>query len=157
VRKILAFSLIISVSACSGGNRGSIGSLNPFSWFNRADQNAERSIEPRRGYVQIAETRTLIGQVTGLTAERTPYGVIVRATGLAASQGYYSADLVQVQSGKPGELMFEFRARPPEKTTTGGSPHLREIVAATYLSRQIVRNIRQITVTGANNFRSTRP
>ena len=146
---------------------GSLGSLNPFTWFggNRAAESSgtaqtepgARSLAPRRGYVQVIDTRPMIDQITAMSVERTPAGVIVHATGLPPTQGFHSADLVAVRSANPGELAFEFRVSPPAQAPRIGSARSREVVAATFLSRQQVSGVRRIRVTAGRNNRTARP
>ncbi len=166
MRFILAISLVTTLAACSGGggtgSASSMASLNPFNWFgNRAatpgNAAGTPSLAPRRGYLKVVDTRPLIDQITALAAEKTASGVILRATGLAPSEGYHSADLVVVASAKAGELVFEFRARPPASAARIGPAHLRELVAGAHLTRAQLIGIRIIRVIAGRNSRSVRP
>jgi hypothetical protein len=166
VRIVLALILVASVAACSGGGESgsasSASSLNPFNWFGGraatpgADGGA-LSLAPARGYAQVVDTRPLISQITALSAEKTAIGRIIRATGLAPAQGYHSAGLVAVASPKARELVFEFRARPPERPARIGPVGLRELVAGIHLTRAQLVGIRTVRIMAGQNNRSVRP
>ncbi len=166
MRFVLAIILVMTMAACSGsgssGSAGSMANLNPFNWFgNRGGtpDNADRpaSLLPARALAQFIDTRPLINQITALVAENTASGVIFRATGLAPSEGYHSADLVAVASAKVNELVFEFRARPPQNTARIGPTRLRELVAGVHLTHAQLIGIRIVRVVAGQNSRSVRP
>jgi hypothetical protein len=159
VRIFLAFGLILSVAGCSGGGRGSLAGLNPFNWFSGQNgQGAQvQSLAPGRGYAVDIDTRPLVAQITGLAVERTASGVIVRATALPPSDGYYDAGLVAVAPQNSRELRYEFRARAPTQVIRIGSPFQRQIIAAVHLTRAQLNGIRRIVVVGQGNSRSSRP
>jgi len=160
VRIILAFGLVLSVAACSGGGRGSLASLNPINWFG-GGQNAAggqaQSLAPRRGYGVAVDTRPPVDQITALEVEPTASGVIVRATALPPSDGFYDAGLVQVAFQNSRELRYEFRARPPAQVVRIGAPLQRQIIAAVHLTKAQLTGIRRIVVTAQRNSRSARP
>jgi hypothetical protein len=157
VRKLWAFGLIVVLAGCSGG-RGSLGNLNPFNWFqgNGAGNQVE-TLAPRRGYPTPVETRPLVDQITGLSAEPTPTGVIIRATALPPTQGYYAAELVLSGTTADGTLTLDFRAHPPQTAQPAGAPYLRELVAAIFLNNNQRRGLRVVRVRGARNARSIHP
>ena len=166
MRFILAISMVMTLAACAGGSStgsaSSMANLNPFNWFGgrgapSRDAAGTPSLAPARGYVQIVDTRPLIDQITALAAEKTASGVILRATGLAPSEGYHSADLVAVASANSGELVFEFRARPPANVARIGPTRLRELVAGVHLTRAQLIGIRIVRVVAGRNSRSIRP
>ena len=166
MRFVLAILLVTTLAACSGsgsaGSAGSMASLNPFNWFgNRngtpADAARTPTLAPARGYVQAVDTRPLIDQITALVAEKTASGVIFRATGLAPSEGYHSAELVAIASAKTNELVYEFRARPPKNRVRIGPTRLREVVAGVHLTRARLMGIRVVRVIAGRNSRSVRP
>ena len=166
MRIVLALILVTTVAACSGGggtgSASSVSSLNPFNWFGGgnatpgADDRA-LSLAPARGYAQAVDTRPLISQITALSADKTASGVIIRATGLAPAQGYHSAGLVAVASPNARELVFEFRARPPQRTARIGPVRLRELVAGVHLTRAQLVGIRTVRIIAGQNSRTVRP
>lgn len=149
MRILLAFGLIFAVAGCSTN-------LNPFNWFG-GNKDEISSIAPRGGYSDPVDRRPMIAQISSLSVDRTPYGVILRAHGMAPSIGYHDADLVEVADAGAGLLVFEFRAWPPQFASTTGSAHQREVVAATFLSNQTISGIRQIRVISAGNTKTTHP
>lgn len=164
MRHLTVLILVLSLTACSGGgsgSAGSVGSLNPFNWFGggKGARTAEtgQSLIPQRRNAPGADTRGLIEQITTLTVGRATGGKIVRATGLPPSQGYYDAELVTVESQKPGELVFEFRINAPLRAPRTGTPFSRDITAATFLTPHDLAGIRVIRVIAARNNRTTRP
>ncbi len=125
--------------------------LNPMSWFG----NDEETIaEAPKEFFQ--DSRPLIQEVTQLRIERITAGAIVRATGVSTTQGYWDAELVPTNLGEltDGELIFEFRLRPPLSPIEAGPPRARNIVVAIDLSQVELRDVRRITVIGAGNRRS---
>lgn len=159
MRLIVAIGLFFTMSACSGGT-GSLGRLNPFTWFGGAaaqTQGAKLTLAPSRGYGFAADTRPLVDQITSLSLEKTATGILVRATALTPAQGFHSADLVRVTASGSSEITLQFRARSPGNVTDAGPPHLRELVAVYPLSTAQLHGIRRITVIAARNSRSARP
>ena len=151
------FSAVV-LAGCGGGNQeqGSGGSgLNPFNWF-RSGPEVE-TLVPLEIEQQI-ERRPLISQIQSARAERLPGGVIVRATGIAAEQGYWQADLVPTDSGAAsGVLTLRFLAAPHPAAQPVGSPRTREITTGTFLSTQDLAGIRTVRVISASNAVSVRP
>ncbi len=155
MHKILAFGLTLALGACSGGGRASPSSFNPFGWI-RSDAGAVQSLAPARGYSQSVETRPLVDRLTGAFAEPTPTGVIIRATALPPTQGYYAAGLTS-EGIENGTLTLSFRARPPQRAMPAGPARLRELVAAVYLTRAQVQGLRRVRLRAAGNSRTLRP
>lgn len=129
--------------------------LNPFNWFQKS---AVTTLEPKGGYSTAADTRPLVDQVLSLVVEPVAGGAIVRATGLPPTQGWWSADLVADAEGKPvdGVLTFRFVLAPPPNPAPVSTQQSREITAGVYLSTIDLAEVREITVVGARNARSTR-
>lgn len=124
---------------------------NPLNWFGRD--------RPEEGIARTApvaqDPRPLIDEVLRISAEPAQGGAILRAVGLAATQGYYDAELEQIPAG-PGILAFRFRVMPPPEPARVSSAASREIQVATFLSDQTLQGIRQIQVLGARASRSIR-
>lgn len=137
-----------------------MGNLNPLNWFkadNLQSPGTAQTLAPRRGYGYITDTRLLVDQVTTLKVEKTATGAIIRTTGLPATQGFNSAELVLVASDRSNEVTFQFRVRPPTQPTQTSPVFLREIVAAQFISNAQLRGIRRINVIAQRNRLSTRP
>lgn len=144
LRTIVVLSLILSVAAC-GNSR-----LNPLNWFG-GDREQRIRVDPdANGRPVVVDGRILVTEITQLSVEQTTAGAIVRATGVTPAQGYYDADLVEVERTE-STLVFEFRAASPGSAATAG---LQQIVAGTALSVGELQGIRSITVIAQTNRRS---
>jgi hypothetical protein len=143
---VTALCATMALGACS-----SIGAsrLNPFNWFGRSEQ--VQVIAPT---ADAADPRALVAQVTDLTLERMPGGVIVRATGLPPTQGYWQAELV-ARPIEDGKITYDFRVFPPITPQASSTTQSREVIVGAFLSNIKLDRIRQITVQGANNARTT--
>jgi hypothetical protein len=166
---VLSFGVLAGCAGgAGGGSAGLVGSLNPFTWFGNsetvdvADAAAVQgqvilpSLAPRKGYVDFTDTRPMISNVTSLSSERSPDGAIIRASGVVPALGYYDAQLVKITPEKPGQLLYQFRARPPEGSTALGAARQRDITATVFLTLQQLESIREIKVLAAENARVTR-
>ncbi|SNT11032.1 hypothetical protein [Tropicimonas sediminicola] len=136
---------------------------NPGNWGWFGGSRSAPTLEPRDGYEQNADFRPLVEQVVSMTVEQTPGGAIVTATGLPPTQGYWKADLVSTYqtvtgevAAKDGEIRLEFRIVPPPTPTPASTARSREVTTALFLTDQTLRNVRQITVVGQANARSSR-
>ena len=74
----------------------------------------------------------------------------------AAYEGFWDAELVEVASDDPGQLVFEFRLLPPVAPKAQGTQRSREIIAGASISRARLEGIRSIVVVGEQNRRSVR-
>ncbi len=92
----------------------------------------------------------MITQILNATAERTPTGVILHATGLDATQGAFQAELRAAYAEDGAFSHLEFRIMRPEDATAG-PPASRAIVAAGYFTRDETTALRNVTVRGALN------
>jgi hypothetical protein len=148
VRPVLLLTLCATLAGC-GGLRDS--RLNPFNWFGRS--------EPREALVlpeKARDPRPLVEAVVGLTVEPMPGGAIVRARGLAPTQGYWAAELVEAETGQDGVLVYEFRILPPTGPADVNTPQSREIDVAVFVSDFKLGSVREVVVQGATNARSAR-
>ena len=136
----------LALGACStiGGSR-----LNPFNWFGGSEETVVLVAE------KPADKRLLVTQVTDLTLEKMPGGVIVRATGLPPTQGYWEAELV-ARPIEDGTIIYDFRVFPPITAQIASTTRSREVTVAAYLSNVKLDSIRQITVQGSVSARTTR-
>lgn len=130
---------------------------NPVNWFGRSKEVT--TLEPEKGYAAVAvDNRPLVDQITTMTVERAPGGALVRATGLPPTQGFWNAELVAQNGGKPvdGVLTFRFVATPPRTPEPQGTQASREINVAAFVSDYDLGGVRQITVQGARNQHTSR-
>lgn len=145
---LAALCLTMTLTACSriGNSR-----LNPFNWFG-GSQEAAQAADPVGLPV---DKRLLVATVTELALERMPGGVIIRATGLPPTQGYWDAELV-ARPLEDGRLVYDFRIFPPITDQAVSTPVSREVTVATFLSDAKLANINEIAVQGASNARASR-
>ena len=106
MNKTITLLLVSSMILASCGFRDS--RVNPLNWFGRSqsvpvqagEQEPVNPLIPRRtGFFSRNRAKkavyrgTPIEQIADLTVERVPGGAIIRATGVAARQGYYEVQL----------------------------------------------------------------
>ena len=154
-RLISSVLLLALLSGCSGWQDSRV---NPTNWFGRG-ASAPDTLVPTDA-TTVTDSRPLVAQVIALSADSTPGGIILRATGLPATQGYSrGALLLQNTDGAPvdGTLTFEFRAAPPTWQAAVGTPASREIIIGVFLSRQDLQGVTSLRVVGEGNERSIRP
>lgn len=144
---IAALCATLALGGCS-----SIGKsrLNPFNWFGGSE---ETMVTPAGE--KPADGRLLVAQVVDMKLEKMPGGVIVRATGLPPTQGYWEAELV-ARPVEDGTIIYDFRVFPPIAQNPVSTQQSREITVGAYLSNVKLDTIRQITVQGASNARTSR-
>lgn len=147
---LAALALGLTLAGC-GTVRDS--RLNPFNWFGGSEEAEPQAALPDAP----ADRRALVDSVVGLAVERMQGGVIIRATGLPPTQGFWDAELV-ARPVAGGEIVYDFRVFPPVTDEPVSTPQSRVIEVATFLSdfRMESEGIRQITVQGAANARTSR-
>jgi hypothetical protein len=84
---IAALCASLALGACSTISQSR---LNPFNWFG----GSEETVVQRSPLDKPADRRLLVHQVTEMKLEKMPGGVIIRATGLPPTQGFWDAELV---------------------------------------------------------------
>ncbi|HET9069114.1 MAG TPA: hypothetical protein VFN28_10765 [Amaricoccus sp.] len=95
------------------------------------------------------EPRTVALRETA--AERALHGVILRVTGEAPTQGYYSATLRPLGGGAPdpaGILTFELVATPPAEPHAVGPARTRILTAGLFMPTKALKDLRGFRVTG---------
>ena len=139
---------LLTLAGCSAVGESR---FNPLNWnLGGTEPQAAPAV------VERTDPRPLIGQLTEFRVERTAGGAVIRATGLAPSQGWHSAALVPVPAG-PGILAYRFVAEPPSgRPTPVGPPATRTLTAADWQSDTALRGVRQILVTGATGTLAAR-
>jgi len=149
-----ALALTLALSGCGFGQ----SRLNPFNWFG--SQQVE-TLEPEGGYPVIdGDTRDMVDQVTALEIKRTLDGAIVTARGLPPTQGFWDAELVPDDKGRPvdGVVTYHFLLREPPAGSPAAArvmnPESREIVAAAFINTTRLANTSKIVVIAAGNTRS---
>jgi hypothetical protein len=150
----LILGLVLTVGACAqiSGSR-----LNPLNWFGGSTSVAAptsggvlRPLIPEGARAVVADTRVLVGEVTGLVIEPTATGAIIRATGNVPGPGYFNAQLVLVGVAE-GVLTYEFRVAQPAGGASATAT--RSLTVATTLTRAQLASLRRIEVVGRTNAR----
>lgn len=143
MRVPLAAALIgvMVLGACSSGSR-----LNPMNWFG-SSRTEPTTLTPAGGYTTIVDNRALVGRVLELRVEPMPGGAIIRATGLAPTQGWWDAELVQ-EEGAAGELVYRFVIAAPRSATRISTDASRRITVGLTLTDRQLQDIRRIVVRG---------
>jgi len=149
-------ALIVGIiAALSGCARVSESKFNPLNWFDRAPEvTAEGAIlrkplVPAQAEVTLVDARVLVETLSSASLEPSANGAILRATGIAASQGYFNAELVLVDITS-GVLTYDFRVERPTGYEAVGSASSRQITVATVIDAASLRGVRGVVVRGAN-------
>ena len=155
-RAILAATLLALLAGC-GGDSG----LNPLRWLgSRSETETLVPVEA----AALPDTRPLMYQVTSLRLDPTYTGAILRATGLAPTQGWWAGELVAEERAPapPGSLAardvltYTFRAVPPPGPTRVSTPQSREVVVGLTLTNRELAGVREIRVRGDRNALAVR-
>ncbi|MBN2629775.1 MAG: hypothetical protein JXR75_04460 [Rhodobacteraceae bacterium] len=125
--------------------------LNPFNWFGRSER-----VQTTAAVAAPAEDVVRVADVVSLAIEPYSGGAIVRATGVMESQGWWNAELVEVEGEDPTHLTLDFRILPPPTRSPVGPQRTREVTAAITLTPQRLETITRVTVQGARSARTTR-
>ncbi len=91
------------------------------------------------------------------TAEPALHGVILRVTGEAPTQGFYSARLSPLGGGAPdaaGILSFELVATPPAEAQAVGPPRTRILTAGVFMPTKSLKNLRGFRVAGGGTVQT---
>ncbi len=139
---ILVTIVGLTLAGCGFGK----SRLNPVNWFGKRHPS-----EHVAAYVRPTDPRGLIDTVLTLKVEAIASGVIVRATGLPPTQGFWDASLVALPDDGSGHLVYEFRISPPVTPTPPGTQVSREITAATSITNFKLDGVSVIEVRGAQN------
>ena len=158
MRKITTLTLIalLATSACSRIADSCLNPLNLFKGNAVAPRDADGNIEPLVAagtQITPVDTRSLIAIVDTVEFIRTPSGAIVRATGRAAGQGDYNAQLVPV-SNAGGVLRLAFRVAVPQVQPAGATAQ--RITVARVISATELVGITAVQVQGAQNTQTAR-
>jgi hypothetical protein len=151
--------LLCAALATTGCARLADSRINPLNWFGSSQSSSVtptgelRPLVPANRTTKVTDERGPIAQVSALRIESTPDGAIMRATGIASTQGQFNAQLVEV-SNSGGVLTFAFRLEAAPGVTAQNSSFSRQVTVAKALSFGDLAGVRTIRVQGANNQRS---
>lgn len=150
MRVVLSLVAVVMLVATCG--RVADSRINPFNWFGG---NEEERVAATPAEETVLRDDELVPEVLNVEVSPHPGGVIVKATGRAATEGYYDAELVPV--GLDGAVLnYEFRAKAPPTQQAQGTALTRELVTGVFISAQTLRPARQIRVIAAQNRRAVR-
>ncbi|NNU80608.1 hypothetical protein HMH01_09190 [Halovulum dunhuangense] len=153
--KAIAMLSLVALSACSGGSSnpfgslGSIGSLNPFGGRDEAPARSSDGMP-----VAPADGSVLVERLETVRPEPALRGVIIRASGIASTQGYFGARLAPVNGGLPDEagvVTYEFRVLPPETVEPTGTDTQRRLIVATFVPDADLAEVRGFRVVARTN------
>lgn len=159
MRKTLPLLVCVAL-AVTGCARVSGSKLNPLNWFG-ASQSAPvnatdevRPLVPTNRATKVVDSRGVIDTISTLSVEQTPDGALIRASGIASTQGQFNAQLVTV-SNTGGTLTLAFRIQAASGFSGVNSTRSREVTVARFMSFADLADVRTIVVQGATNARST--
>ncbi len=145
-----ALSVMLLLGGCGSADRTW---YNPFGWFGGSQETDVATLQVDVG--TSADPRPLVDQVLSMSVEALPGGAIVRATGLPPTQGFWVAELIE-EPIVDGRLNYRFVILPPPEPARVSTQPSREVTVATSISDFKLEGVREITVTGARNARSSR-
>jgi len=143
-----ALTAVLLVAGCGqGGGSG----WNPINWF----QSGPR-VETMEAAPPVAgDPRPRVDQVLSMSIDPMVGGVIVRATGLPPTQGWWEAELVRADD-EEGRIIFDFLLIPPLTPQRVSTQPSREITAGAFVSNRDLERSREIVVRGDRTSRSSR-
>ncbi|MCB1360537.1 MAG: hypothetical protein H6899_05800 [Rhodobacter sp.] len=147
---LLAISL--SLSACG---RVRESRLNPMNWFGGSQEETSAPLGPVSDSV---DHRPLVPQINAMTIERTSSGAIVRAEAVMPAAGWWDAELVPENFGRPtnGTLTFRFVAAAPVEPVAETNAAARTLTAVYTLTQAQLDTTAEVVVTGETNSRRAR-
>ncbi len=154
---LLGTAVLLTLSGCA---RISESRLNPFNWFGSSTEAAVTEPAERRPLVPESrrnvevDGRILVDSITSLNVDRAPSGAIVRVVGVAPTQGFFNAELVN-RGVENGVLILEFRAQAPNRLEVPGTTRSRQISAAYVIDSIDLSGIRTVRVQAATNARTS--
>lgn len=146
------FAALLALSLLAGCSGFGESRLNPMNWFGPTQGAVEEFTIERP-----ADPRPLIETIVQVAVEKLPHGALVRATGQAATQGYWMAELVVNDVDEDGNLVIDFRIIPAALGAAQSTRRSREITAAVSLRADTFARTKRIIVRGAQNEKSARP
>ncbi|HHH89050.1 MAG TPA: hypothetical protein ENK45_00620 [Aliiroseovarius sp.] len=149
IRLITFLSLFLGLTACASN-------FNPLNWFSRGTQD-NVVLEPDGGWGS-SDARALVDQVSELKVLRNPDGAMLQVVGLPPRLGYWDAELVAENDGRPvnGVLTYTFRISEPPVATRAGTPYSRRVFVAQFVPNARLAGVRSIRVVGATNSMTAR-
>jgi len=148
MKRVLILGLVMGLTLAACGKTD----LNPLRWLSKARKGAV--VET---FVPPADPRGLMDKVVGLQIEPVRTGVLVRATGMPPTQGFWDAALVPLPNDGSGQLVFEFRVFAPTVAASAGTTATRQITAVASVTNFDLTGVTSIEVKGSQNAMSAQP
>lgn len=148
-RPTLALSALLALAACSNWSESNV---NPSNWFDGRQADALVPVATELP----GDPRPFVEEVLSMQIESYPGGVIVRATGLPPTQGYWDAELVPQVPDEKGRLVLEFHVQTPTLAYPANTRQSREITVAYTISTIKLEGVTSIEVRGRSNSKSSR-
>jgi hypothetical protein len=150
---VLALVCAALVLAGCGGIRES--RMNPMNWFGES----RASERPDLGRTSdTIDNRPMVPEVSTLVIERTSSGAIIRAEAVMPSGGWWDAELLSENFGRPidGVLTLRFVAAAPRTPVPAPNAAARTITAVYAINQADLDTIAEIVVAGEGNARRIR-
>lgn len=145
--------VVVAVALVGCGNMRQ-SRLNPRNWFGTSHEE-----RPDLGAISSTiDNRALVAQITELAIEPTSSGALLRAEAVMPTAGWWDAELVADNNGRPvqGVLTFRFVAAAPRTPAPDTGVRSRTLVAAHPLSSALLEVTSEVVVTGSANSRRIR-
>ena len=157
-RLIAAAAVLVLATGCA---RVAESRFNPFNWFGASEAQPVNSLIPSdANYTGEIDTSRPIPELTAMRVDRMPGGAIVTAEGVAVTQGFWDATLVELEPGaagyEEGALVFDFRVERPYRRHPAGAVPTRTLSAGAFVSDLKLRGVTRIIVRGENEQRVAR-
>jgi Prokaryotic membrane lipoprotein lipid attachment site len=136
-RLFLAFSLLTLLSAC----QMNMPDLAFLDFFDGEEETAADGT--------VVDASVLLPDFTDARLEPIEEGLVLRVTGIAPVQGYYSAALVQI-AGTAATLRFQVRAFAPVFVTQQAAARTQQLLVARILTFSELQGVRTIEVVSGN-------
>lgn len=150
LRRTAALVALLALTACSNWGQSKV---NPTNWFSGAQADAVVPVATRLP----SDPRPLVSQLLSMQIEDHTTGVIVRATGLPPTQGYWNAELVAQPVDDKGKLVLEFHLVAAAPGSPVVNQRSREITVAYDVTAYQLRSITSIEVRSASNSMTKKP
>jgi len=150
LRRSVALIALLALTACSNWSESKV---NPTNWFSGAQADAVVPVATQLP----SDPRPLVDRLLSMQIENHTTGVIVRATGLPPTQGYWNAELVAQPVDDKGKLVLEFHLVPPAPGAPVVNQRSREITVAYDVTAYQLRTITSIEVRSASNSMTKKP
>ena len=167
--RIILTTALVSALALSGCGKGPGGSkYNPLNWFGNSRNEAvatapQNPLIPKESALKrgpVDYQGVLVAEVIAMSIEPAAGGAILRVTGLSPTLGAYNVKLVPEfdldKDGPQETLNYSLKAEYSAVSRPAAPARSRELLAAVFISDEMLRGVRNIRVTGAENARSVR-